>query len=555
MLAYIEISRRCSIPSLMKHDPIEEVFEYHDLSKHDLTHHAPGPGYLDWANQPNPFRRYQDAQEIPLRLFPEEYTPQKIIHPLTLDTISQLFQDCLGLSAWKSYQDSAWALRVNPSSGNLHPTEAYLISGPVKELSEAPMVAHYAPKEHLLEVRAHFPVSLWEEMTKELPKESFFVALTSIYWREAWKYGERAFRYCHHDAGHAIGTVAIAAHVLGWEARLLSHLGTKELQSLLGLKNQIGPDREHPDCCLVVFPRGSEFPSNVLESDSLFNAFDALKWKGTPNELSPEHLEWPWVEKMGGLTWKPFQKKRPGERLSGGKSSILPYTRQIIHQRRSAVAMDGVGSMRAADFYATLEKTLPVRGGIFDVLDWEPKVNFIIFVHRVEGLQSGLYFFLRNPDHLSFFKQNCSDYSWTKPEGCHEDLPLFSLVTGDARRAAKEVACSQDIAADGCFSLGMITEFEKPIRENGPWFYPRLFWESGLVGQVLYLEAEVVGIRSTGIGCFLDNPVHDMLNLKDKTFQSLYHFTVGHPQEDMRLSTLPPYSEELRSKRGFGRGS
>jgi len=173
----------------------------------------------------------------------------------------------------------------------------------------------------------------------------------------------------------------------------------------------------------------------------------------------------------------------------------------------------------------------------------------------VEGLQPGLYFFFRNPDHLSFFKQNCADYSWTKPEGCHADLPLFSLVTGDARRAAKAVSCSQDIAADGCFSLGMIAEFEKPIRESGPWFYPRLFWESGLVGQVLYLEAEVVGIRSTGIGCFLDNPVHDMLNLKNKTFQSLYHFTVGHPQEDTRLYTLPPYSEELRSKRGFGRGS
>ncbi len=270
---------------------VEEVFEYHELSKHGLTHYAPGPGYLDWANQPNPFRRYQGAKEIPLKLFPKECAPQKIIHPLSLDMISQLFQDCLGLSAWKSFQDSAWALRVNPSSGNLHPTEAYLISGPTKDLCDAPMVAHYAPKEHLLEVRAQFPVSLWEEMTKKLPKESFFVALSSIYWREAWKYGERAFRYCHHDVGHALGAVAIAARVLDCEVRLLSHIGTNELQLLLGLKNQIGPDREHPDCCLVVFPRGFELPSGVLESESLFKAFGELDWMGTPNELSPEHTE------------------------------------------------------------------------------------------------------------------------------------------------------------------------------------------------------------------------------------------------------------------------
>ena len=38
---------------------------------------------------------------------------------------------------------------------------------------------------------------------------SCLVALTSIHWREAWKYGERAFRYCQHDLGHAIAAVSI----------------------------------------------------------------------------------------------------------------------------------------------------------------------------------------------------------------------------------------------------------------------------------------------------------------------------------------------------------
>ena len=41
----------------------------------------------------------------------------------------------------------------------------------------------------------------------------------SIYWREAWKYGMRAFRYCHHDCGHAIAAVAYAAAALGWRTR------------------------------------------------------------------------------------------------------------------------------------------------------------------------------------------------------------------------------------------------------------------------------------------------------------------------------------------------
>lgn len=62
-----------------------------------------------------------------------------------------------------------------------------------------------------------------------------------------------------------------------------------------------------------------------------------------------------------------------------------------------------------------------------------------------------------------------------------------------------------------------------------------------MVGQVLYLEAEAKSVRSTGIGCFFDNPVHEIFGLKDNTFQSLYHFTVGGPVEDSRLSTLPAY--------------
>lgn len=64
----------------------------------------------------------------------------------------------------------------------------------------------------------------------------------------------------------------------------------------------------------------------------------------------------------------------------------------------------------------------------------------------------------------------------------------------------------QDIASDGCFSLGMVAHFEPTLRGKGVWMYPRLFWETGVLGQVLYLEAHAVGISATGIGCFFDDP-------------------------------------------------
>ena len=67
---------------------------------------------------------------------------------------------------------------------------------------------------------------------------------------------------------------------------------------------------------------------------------------------------------------------------------------------------------------------------------------------------------------------------------------------------------------------------------------------AGLVGQVLYLEAEEASIRSTGIGCYFDDPVHEVFGISSRDWQSFYHFTVGGPVEDKRLTTLPAYKLE-----------
>ena len=88
--------------------------------------------------------------------------------------------------------------------------------------------------------------------------------------------------------------------------------------------------------------------------------------------------------------------------------------------------------------------------------------------------------------------------------------------------------------------VGMLARFRENV-EAAPHRYRWLFWEAGMIGQVLYLEAEALGLRGTGIGCYFDDEVHSLLGLADNSYQSLYHFTVGLPVEDQRLTTLPPY--------------
>src|SRR5262245_9631654 len=166
--------------------------------------------------------------------------------PLTAAAIGDLLRHSLGLSAWKQYGQARWSLRVNPSSGNLHPTEAYVVGA---VLEGAPGVYHYMADRHAVERRCRFDPPAWSRST--LGASGLLVALTSIHWRESWKYGERAFRYCQHDLGHAVAAVAIAARMLGWDARILPDWSHAELAALLGIDRDqdfVDAEREEPGC-------------------------------------------------------------------------------------------------------------------------------------------------------------------------------------------------------------------------------------------------------------------------------------------------------------------
>jgi hypothetical protein len=125
-----------------------------------------------------------------------------------------------------------------------------------------------------------------------------------------------------------------------------------------------------------------------------------------------------------------------------------------------------------------------------------------------------------------------------------EDLPLFLLAPVDCGGVARQLSCGQDIASDGFFSLGMLAEFDAALEKGGAPSYRELFWETGAIGQALYLEAEAAGARGTGIGCFFDDGVHELLGIADSRLQSLYHFTIGIPVDDSRLTSHPGYPWE-----------
>ena len=575
--------------------PEEVVVAYHERTKHHFHRYAAALGTMDWATQPDPFRRYAGADLVrlplpkagrPLPYWQLYASPTVPPAPLSLESVSLFFRYALSLTAWKQVGATTWPLRANPSSGNLHPTEGYALLPALEQLGDTAAVYHYAPREHALERRAVLDAKQWAELVAPFPEGSFLVGLSSVHWREAWKYGERAFRYCQHDVGHALASLRIAAAALGWRLVLQGGVSNSTLSSLLGLDRDedfAAAEREEAELLVLI---AADFPAPLATNSKPLTAHGGgVLWQGRANALSPEHsVEWPVIDAVAQATRRcessPIQEDFSGfpseDELFGTpvRQGLLSAEKAILG-RRSAVAMDGSTAISRAAFFRMLARLIPAcerpqaaalrqpppegvketwggpafpcgrRSMPWDAIPWRPRIHIGLFVHRVDGLAPGLYALARDPDKVEILKAVMgSEFCWQRVPHCPPGLPLYLLQEGDCRALASTVSCGQDIAGDGAFSLAMIADYMDSLATYGAGFYRNLFWEAGMVGQLLYLEAEEAGIRATGIGCYFDDPVHAAFGIASREWQSFYHFTVGAPVEDGRLTTLPAYNFE-----------
>ncbi|QSA99271.1 nitroreductase family protein [Methylococcus sp. EFPC2] len=525
-------------------DALQHVLAYHERTKHRLERYAPGPEALDWSSQPEPFRSYAGSRRIALPLAADALqTPYYALHeaggvapqPVSLESIGLLLELSLGLSAWKEYGPDRWALRCNPSSGNLHPTEGYVVSRSVPGLEDG--VYHYLSRDHILEQRARGT----EQSPPDAPAR-LLIGLSSIHWREAWKYGERAFRYCQLDTGHALGALRYAAAALGWRLRLVEGTSWPEIARRLGLdRDEDFPGVEPEDAELLLEVIADAEP--LASVPAPLGPVDPV-WSGRANVLDPHPMyHWPVIDEVAEATRTPA--------LTGDSASVEAYPPRsvpcgtaaatLIRQRRSAQHFDGRTEISQARFYGLLDALLPRRSTPWDVWDFLPRVHPVLFVHRVEGLAPGLYILPRRTEVIDSLRGALNErFDWKTPEDCPAHLPFFQLAAAGCGQLAKTIHCHQAIATDSAFALGMLTEYADVLKP-APWRYRQLYWEAGLLGQVLYLEAEALGLRGTGIGCYFDDTFHELLGLSGQAFQSLYHFTVGYPLTDTRILTLPPY--------------
>jgi SagB-type dehydrogenase family enzyme len=530
------------------HTAFQVIRKYHHATKHHFHRYARSAG-MDWANQPNPFRFYEDTSRVTLPLgdtrsgtqYRALFEPPAAPRPLNITTLSCFLRFSLGLSAWKAAGASRWSLRMNPSSGNLHPTESHVVLPEMAGLESG--LYHYSPFWHALELRAPCAPHIRQPLEQYMDIPGFLVALTSIIWRESWKYGERAYRYCNLDAGHALAALALAARLNHWRLLPLSDAGDDQIRTLLGLDRIAWPqlEAEEPDLlCWVCTEKSSSQPPRNLPPDVL-QPFRRTVLQGRPNRLSGKVRDWPIIGEVAVAAEKPVTAH--GAPALRHMQSLFPppnlSAQAVIQRRRSGIDFDRHASIPAATFYSILTRTLPdADAAPFEAAPASPRANLLLFVHRVEAVTPGLYLLGRAADQVDRLRPLCrSDFEWQPAQA---DLPLWRLSAGDLTFEAMTLSCHQEIAAHGVFSVAMLVPF-RSVLEHEPYLYRHLFWECGMIGQVLYLEAEAHGLRGTGIGCYFDDPVHELLGLADDHFQCFYHFTIGYAVEDPRLTTLPGY--------------
>jgi SagB-type dehydrogenase family enzyme len=434
---------------------------------------------------PDPFRHYEGVPVLDLPADPPVPDRAAKDGPTLL---SQLLYYSAAISASKLVPSTGfrYALRVNPSSGNLHPTEFHFVTHGLQDWPDG--LYHYRPSSHMAEQRA---IGDFRSVTNSDAPIVFI--LTSIAWREEWKYRDRAYRYCLHDIGHAWQALALAAQALGCESRKIVEFPDDEMARALRLNED-------------------EWPMLILEISGAVRKSDAgetVWYGGQANQLSKETIPYPRIEAIHAATKRIVNSAVEPAPSGSGEIKLPPPAKsncsfgEIARKRRSA--LDFVGGAQSI--------SLPQLSAL--LVAATPLLSFIqlyLYVHRVDGLEPGVYRFW--PQHAE----------------------LERTKTGDQRVAAAGLSLGQDLAGNACVAFSMIGDLERAARAYGDRGYRYVHFEAGAIGHRLYLAAEALGLGATGIGAFYDEEVHRYLHLTPEQGRVVYHFAIGHPVLDPRLN-------------------
>ena len=236
-------------------------------------HQATKLGYINLKTKPGLYKSYSGLPQVPL---PAELAPPGMpaleavaaagILPdgeLDLYSVGQLLHYSAGLIRRSNLPLAGEVhYRAAASAGALYPVELYVVCGDLPGLPAG--VYHFAPDQaSLVRLRTgDYRRNLAEAAANEetVARAPATIVCTAVFWRSAWKYRTRGYRYCFWDNGTIIANVMAVSHSLGLPSGLVAGFADRQVDGLLGVDSE-----REASTCLIPLGCGPEAPAGFPE--------------------------------------------------------------------------------------------------------------------------------------------------------------------------------------------------------------------------------------------------------------------------------------------------
>ncbi len=498
----------------------EEARSYHEATKHSyVSVRMPGRG-LDWANRPYPFKVYLDAEKVglpsefgsPLHDLPTALSASRGLgRRVALQELAALLFYSAGITrVYRSPFGERYYFRAYPSTGALYQTEVYAVVGDVDALE--PGVYHFDPGEFVLSrVRGGDHRANLSELTgdEEVAACDLALVLTSIAWRNAWKYGPRSYRHWFWDGGTLCANVVAVAGALGLRYKVLVGFVDDGLNLLLGTDGR----KEAAIAVVPVWSGASSRSSGNVPVDEVRLRVLPLSRKEVEygevvkayatSRLSDASEVSRWRDRA--LSMGPLGVEVKGERikLPGPPAEVrLPPLGEVMLRRGSTRRFARVPIEGWKLGFVLRSACSPLRADFLEGAGMT--LTPFLIVNAVDGLRPGSYVYDASRDELVLLKE------------------------GNFRRVAEYLCLEQELGGDASATLFLMAPLERILAFLGNRGYRAAQFEAGLRAGLAYLAAYSVDIGATGL-TFYDDDVREFFEPASEGMENMLVVALGVP--------------------------
>ena len=442
-------------------------------------HEATKLSYINLLTKPPLYKAYPGLESIPLpeadalempTLEAVSDSAASTAAPLDLPAISQLLHYSAGLIR-KSASASAGEVhyRAAASAGALYPIDLYLVCGELEGLAAG--VYHYSPADHSLtklrtgDIRGNLARAAADETLASVPAT---IISTSVFWRSAWKYRTRGYRYCFWDNGTVLANLLATAKAVGQPARVITGFVDLQVNLILGVDS-----REEASTCLVAIGADEGPFIGALDSLEFIDLGDLGFSDAIPYPESDQlHAEAALTSAQEVSEWRIASTARgpnPSEQIASA-----PLGESISHRGSTRrFARESISHEQLSALLAASSVTMPADfGGRLT----EP----YLIVNAVDGLASGAYHYSRETSELQLIRE------------------------GEMRNEAGHLCFEQALGADASAVVFFMSDLDSALDQLGNRGYRVAQLEAGVLGGNLYMGAHSLGLGATGMTFFDD---------------------------------------------------